>query len=259
MSGILISLAQINIQHGSPSNNLSKALSFINLAKENQTSIILFPELWTSGYDLEHGQVHARSNLEIIQELKIQAKTCNMAIGGSYLLERNGRIFNTFVLLLPDGSECSYSKIHLFRLMDEHKHLHQGESIQAFDLPWAKTGLSICYDLRFPEFFRFYALNQVKIIFLAAEWPEERIAHWEHLIRARAIENQFFMAAVNSTGSTGKERFGGNSAVINPWGETISGLPDKEEGLAHARMELEQVENTRTAIPVFKDRRTDLY
>lgn len=259
MEPISIALAQINICFGDPAENLQTAIPLLQSASKKGSTFILFPELWTTGYDLEHGMKHAQANLEILKELRNAAKEFHITIGGSFLLEKKNKLFNTFVLLQPGGSEVHYSKIHLFRLMDEHKFLHPGEGLQTCLFGWGKAGLSICYDLRFPEMFRVYAVDSVKIIFLVAEWPLQRISHWQHLLRARAIENQYFVAAVNATGVSGKERFGGYTALINPWGDTLGEAPHQEEELIQARIDLQMVDQIRETIPVFKDRRLDLY
>ena len=90
-----------------------------------------------------------------------------------------------------------YRKVHLFRLLDEQDWLAPGEALSLAPTPWGAVGLSICYDLRFPELYRPYAAAGARLILVVAEWPERRISHWGKLLQARAIENQAFMAGVN--------------------------------------------------------------
>ena len=152
-----------------------------------------------------------------------------------------------------------YRKIHLFRLFDEHKWLGEGETPVALELPWGTTGLAICYDLRFPELFRRYAVaDGAKLIILCAEWPAVRVEHWRSLLIARAIENQCFVAATNACGETGGTLFGGHSMIIDPWGAVIAEAGENE-GLVTAAFDLADVDAARQAIPVFEDRRPDAY
>jgi predicted amidohydrolase len=119
-------------------------------------------------------------------------------------------------------------------------------------------GLTICYDLRFPELFRRYALAGAKLIFVPAEWPHPRLMHWQTLLRARAIENQLFVVACNRVGVVGKTHFCGHSAVIDPWGETIV-EGDESEMLLTAEIDLGLVDDVRQRIPIFADRRPEIY
>ena len=162
-------------------------------------------------------------------------------------------------LYSPDGTlAASYSKIHLFRLMDEDQYLAPGEAGELHELPWGCAGLAICYDLRFPELFRRYALEGARLLILPAEWPHPRRMHWRTLLRSRAIENQCFVAACNRVGTTEGVTFFGSSAVIDPWGETlIEG--GETEALLTVRIDLNTVEATRAKIPILADRRPELY
>jgi omega-amidase len=259
MKTFSISLAQIQIEFGQPVHNLKRADGFISAAARSGSAIILFPELWTTGYDLSKGQRHSASNLEVLSEIRRLSATHQIAVGGSYLLEEEDRVFNTFVLIHPSGQEDRYSKIHLFRLMAEDSFLQPGSSLQTSTFTWGKAGLAICYDLRFPELFRNNTLNGAILHLLAAEWPTRRVTHWQTLLCARAIENQAYVAAVNAVGAIGEETFAGRSAVIDPWGETVvEGSPD-QENLLTAQIDLNLVTKVRQAIPALTDRRPDIY
>jgi predicted amidohydrolase len=142
--------------------------------------------------------------------------------------------------------------------MDEEKYLTPGEEPVIVDLPWGRSGLAICYDLRFPELMRGYALGGVRLILIPAEWPHPRRAHWRTLLRARAIENQCFVVACNRVGTTGSTTFFGSSAVIDPWGETLVEAGEVET-LLTVTIDTDLVEAVRRKIPVFADRRPELY
>ena len=123
---------------------------------------------------------------------------------------------------------------------------------------------AICYDIRFPELFRTYALAGTKIIICPAAFPTPRLTHWKTLIRARAIENQLFMICPNQVGNEdlGKEgiiNYGGSSSIIDPWGEVVAEGNITEEKLLTASIDIDKVDEIRKKMTVFKDRRTDLY
>jgi predicted amidohydrolase len=188
-----------------------------------------------------------------------KARQCNLHIGGTLIEKSDGDFYNTSILFGPDGHMVgSYRKIHLFRSIEEDRYFSPGTHLELMELPWGKTGLATCYDLRFPEIFRQYALAGARMILLPAEWPERRLDHWRTLIRARAIENQLFIVAVNATGYFLTEPYAGHSAVINPWGEAVieAGV---EECLLTVEIDLGQIEKVRERIPVFKDRHPEAY
>lgn len=254
-----ISLGQMNIRFGDAEKNYDRARSMITLAHEQGSQLILFPELWTCGYDLENAHRHALNNLAILDLLTVEAAEKQISIGGSYLLEHHGNIYNSFVLIAPCGARWQYQKIHLFRLMDEHLWLKPGNQAVSADIGAVRAGLAICYDLRFPELFRQYAIGGVNCILLPAEWPATRSNHWQILLRARAIENQVFVVAVNTVGETGGVNFGGSSAIISPWGDTIVEGTGHQEELLTSIIEMDEVSRVRTHIPILTDRRPDIY
>jgi predicted amidohydrolase len=148
--------------------------------------------------------------------------------------------------------------VHLYRLMKEDLCLTAGAQTTIVELPWAPAGLAICYDLRFPELFRKYALAGARMVILPAEWPRPRLAHWRTLLRARAIENQMYVIACNRVGGTSGDQFPGHSAIVDPWGRAIVEGGEDEEVLT-AEINLDEVTSFRKLIPVFEDRRPDLY
>jgi omega-amidase len=260
MAKISISLAQMHIELAQPDANLEQAIGFVKQASAKHSELILFPELWSSGYDLKNAARYAPVNASILEVLASLARDEKIAIGGSLLEKVDGQFYNTFYLIDQAGQVAGkYRKIHLFRLMNEDRWLRAGDQPQTANFPWGTAGMAICYDLRFPELFRHYALGNASLVCLPSEWPSKRINHWKVLLQARAIENQMFIAAVNSVGQTGHETFGGESAIISPWGEILAEGDSQTEALLTAVVDFEQVESVRQTIPVFQDRRPDIY
>lgn len=254
-----LSLAQLNIALGDPEANLHKVQSFAREAASAGSQFLLLPELWSSGYDLENARRHAQANLGILEEIKALAVEYRLSIGGSLLLEEPGGVYNSFVLAGADGLEIArYNKLHLFRLMGEDSYLQPGQQPRQAQTVLGPAGFAVCYDLRFPELFRRYALDGAEIVLLPAEWPARRQEHWNVLLRARAIENQMYVAGVNITGPSGGETFAGGSAVISPWGETLASA-GAEESLIHAEIDSDAVRSARERIPIFRDRRPEMY
>ncbi|MBI5649387.1 MAG: carbon-nitrogen family hydrolase [Chloroflexi bacterium] len=184
----------------------------------------------------------------LFAEIACLAREHHIAIVGSLLEARDQRFYNTATFYDARGNRASvYRKLHLVPMFDEDKYLAGGDDAHAFDSDFGKGALAVCYDLRFPELFRHYALDGARVMFISAEWPQVRIAHWRALVPARAIENQVFVAATNCVGETGGELFGGGSMIVNPWGEVL------------AQIDLAEVDDVRARVPVFRGRRADVY
>jgi omega-amidase len=257
---IKISLAQMHIQNGKVEENLICAESMIADAAKCGSSLVMLPELWSSGYDLVNASLHAVKTPLILEELCALSNKLDIHIIGSLLEPSPDRPRNTLFWFTPGVKEpLAYSKIHLFHLLDEEKWLTAGDHLQQGEAPWGMTGLAICYDLRFPELFRRYALNGVRVFTICAEWPAQRISHWQTLLRSRAIENQAFVFGVNCFGKSGSETFGGKSAVISPWGETLQEASQTSDDLLTVEIDTSQVDEARSFMPIFRDRRPDLY
>lgn len=261
MMKLVVSLGQMDVKIGDVASNLATVQAMTAEAAGRGSDLVVFPELWSTGYDLQHAADHATTTdkgvFSVVADL---AREQGIAIVGSILsCMGGGRYGNTAVFLDQLGNNLGvYSKVHLFRLMDEEKYLTAGDRLTLVDSIWGKVGLAICYDLRFPELFREYALGGASMVVLPAEWPKPRLAHWLTLLKARAIENQMFVIACNRVGKSGDATFFGHSCIIDPWGETIAEA-GKRETLLTAEIDLALVKTVRSKIPVFVDRRPELY
>jgi predicted amidohydrolase len=180
-------------------------------------------------------------------------------------LDEAGKISNTSILFNPKGERtATYRKTHLFSLFGEEKHMAAGKTLGLAETPWGLTGLSVCYDIRFPELFRTYALKGVRIVFSPMAFPYPRLEHWKILVRARAIENQMFVVGTNQVGreDCGPDNmltYCGDSVIIDPWGRTVVEASETDEALLTAAIDLDLVEETRSKMKVLADRRPDLY
>ena len=261
MTRISISLGQMHIKLARVEDNLATAEQMISEAAARDSDLILLPELWSTGYDLENATDYAAElGSGMFDQLADTARANGIAVFGSILERQGDQVMNCATYHDADGSlRGVYRKIHLFRLFDEHKWLGEGLAPSVMPMPWGKVGLSICYDLRFPELFRRYAVaDGAKLMLICAEWPLVRVQHWRTLLIARAIENQCFVVATNSCGDTGGTVFAGHSMIIDPWGKVVLEAAE-DEALLTAEIDLDEVDHVRRQIPVFEDRRPDSY
>ncbi len=224
-----IALAQMNIEYGNFQRNVAVASQMIDSAADKGCDLILLPELWSTGFDYKHVQDSSNHNADLILYLQTISDMKNLSICGSYIEQLKGAFFNSAVLIQPNQSPMRYQKVHLFRLMHEDSHFSPGTLCIPFQSVLGNVGLAICFDLRFPELFLNLANQGAETFLMMAHWPLSRIRHWDILLQSRAIENQTYFCAVNSCGQSGKDIFGGHSAVISPDGEVILRGSNDEE------------------------------
>lgn len=253
-----IAIWQQHILFGDGAANLSQLLVQAQVAAAAGADVLLAPELTLHGY--HRASIESVGNLplpEIQATLAEAANRNRIAIAGSFVEEDAGTTHNTIFYVHADGTTAgSYRKTHLFKKLNEHKFFTAGDSLTVVDTPFGRIGLAICYDLRFPEIFRAMMRAGASGYLLCAEWPAERIHHWQALIQARAIENQAWVAACNCTGLTGKVEFGGHSMIALPGGESI--CAGAEEQLWIQTIPLGVVEDIRASHPFLEDYREGL-
>lgn len=256
-----ISCLQMDIAFGNPTANYQKAERLIEEAMKENPDIIVFPELWTTGYDLTRLETiadkGAANTIDFLKKAAIKYQV--HFVGGSVANQGEQGVKNTLLIINNKGHLVhSYSKLHLFKLMDEHLYLEAGEEIGLFDLDNNTFGGVICYDIRFPEWIRAHTSKGAEALFVVAEWPAPRLTHWRSLLIARAIENQCFVIACNRSGNDPNNEFAGHSMIIDPWGDVIAEAGATEEILSSV-IEIDLVKDIRKQIPIFEDRRPDLY
>lgn len=259
-----IALIQSYIEVGNPAANQKRIFALMEKAVEAnpKPDILVLPEMWNTGYALDRIQELAdEDGKETKESLSNFAQKHNVQIVGGSVAEKIGdHIYNTMYIFNRQGEQiANYSKMHLFRLMDEEKHLQAGDQAVTFELEEGLiAGASICYDIRFPELSRSLALAGAKVLFVPAEWPHPRLHHWRTLLMARAIENQMYVVACNRVGDSGDTFFFGHSMIIDPWGEIVA-EGGEEETIVSGTLDSSLTDSVRQRIPVFEDRRPNLY
>ncbi|WP_050181975.1 carbon-nitrogen family hydrolase [Domibacillus robiginosus] len=256
-----IACLQMDIVFGDPEANYRRAADFLTEASEAGCELAVLPELWTTGYDLTRLDEIADRGAERAKQFLTEAaqKYGMHIVGGSVANDTGSGVKNTMIIVDKDGRLVhEYSKLHLFRLMQEEKYLIDGDGDGLFELAGETMAGFICYDIRFPEWFRKQVVNGARVLFVPAEWPLARLDHWRTLLMARAIENQAYVVACNRAGSDPANQFAGHSIIIGPWGEVIAEAGEAEEMLV-GEVDFDAIDEIRSRIPVFEDRRTSFY
>lgn len=257
---LTVSLAQMHVKAGDPRANWGAVRELTAEAVRRGSDLIVFPELWDNGYALDRAKEFASSlSTGLFAEVAALSRSSNIHILGSMLEKRGVGVYNSAAVFSPrSGVLGVYRKIHLFGGFNEGQYLSPGEASLTIDLPWGRTSIAICYDLRFPELFRRYAIEGSQIVILPAEWPHPRLKHWRTLVQARAIENQLYIIACNRIGESLGSQFCGHSMVVDPWGDLVCEGGETETMLT-VRINTDMVEEVRNKMPVLADRRPGLY
>ncbi len=249
-----LGLVQYNPKWEDKLANQEKIIELIRNLETNP-DFLIFPEMSLTGFtmNVEQGEIF---DLQLSETLKFFSNLSKIysvnSIAG--FIEKDGdKFFNTLFVIDREGNiRAKYRKIHLFSFAAENKHYQAGEKLVSVEIENIKIGLSICYDLRFPELFRFYAKERVDLIVNIANWPDSRIEHFVHLLKARAIENQCFVAGVNRVGYGKKDYYDGRSSIFDPLGNEIVSVKD-EEKIIIAEIDLRLIEEVRRKFPFLND------
>ena len=257
---LTVSLAQMNIKPGNPRANWEKAKEWVAEAARRGSDLIVMPELWDIGNALERAkEVASPLAGGLFAEVTALSRSANIHIVGSMLEKRGVGVYNSAAMFSPrSGVLGVYRKIHLFSLMNEQDFLSPGEAPLTLDLPWGRSSIAICYDLRFPELMRRYAVDGSKVLLLPAQWPHPRLNHWRTLLQARAIEDQMFIIACNCVGEQNGTFYFGHSMIVDPWGDLICELGEVES-LITVKINTDLVNDVRDKMRVLEDRRPNLY
>ena len=257
---------------GDKATNVRDAVALIERAASMGASLVALPETWTYMGDSD-GTRDAGESIpgDTTERLADAARRNGVWVHGGSIFEvaeGEPRVYNTTVVISPDGDIAArYRKIHLFDvsigdnvLSQESATVAPGDEIAVIDIDGVKLGLTICYDLRFPELYRLLALEGAEIIAVPAAFHNHTGKdHWEILLRARAIENQVFMLAPNAYGKhPGGWHSYGRSMIVDPWGTILATAADGV-GIAIAECDLHALERIRRDLPSLANRQPQAY
>lgn len=262
MKEITVALYQMDIQSAKKEENLEKVKKILQENHRKEIDLWVLPEMFSTGFSYSHfpNLAEELENSSTINKLQILAKELGTNIAGTFLVKekKRGSFSNVGFILDPSkGLIYDYKKIHLWG--NEKQYFIPGkELVKPISINnKAKVGLSICYDLRFPEVARTLALQGADILITVANWPRARINHFELLASARALENTVYHIAVNRVGfdiEPTLTKYSGSSRIIDPLGEIIAGAGNFERTIK-AQLEPYLLEHARKLIPVMNDRR----
>ena len=259
-----IAVAQISCSLGDVTANVRTMRDFSARARDAGAELVVFPEMSDTGYSIPAIQKHATSwNEGAVPELRSIAETLAIGIVAGVSERVGDCIFNSQVFIDATGEiAATYRKTHLFSPapIEEHKCFTAGDRFAAADYRGLRLGLSICYDLRFPEFFRWLAIQEkANVLVIASAWPFPRVEHLRVLATARAIENQSYVLVSNRVGTDDGATFCGSSAIIDPYGVVVAAASADRAELLIADISADVVQTVRQRMPTVEHCRTDLY
>ncbi|MDW7671870.1 MAG: nitrilase-related carbon-nitrogen hydrolase [Bacillota bacterium] len=242
MMTLNLSMVQMNIQKGDFEANC-KTIERLMQESRHQPDIIMLPEMWSTGFDYRRLIKHGQRLSETLAFLnKLARRYGSVVMGGSVPELKGGRLFNTTYVLNPDGStQNRYRKMHLVSQRHlEEKMFHRGNRIPLFNAAGVSFGVAICYDIMFPELTRGITLQGATLVLVPAQYSIPFFDQWMTLLRARAMENQVFVAAVNRVGP----QYFGHSCLISPSGRMLHESDDQER-LVEVSLHPEEVDQHR--------------
>jgi len=240
--------------------NHARAANLLKRAADAGADLALLPEMFATGFSMDGAKVAQPPGGPTERWLQATARGLGLHViaGLAETGAPGGLPVNNALLVTPDGGVSRYTKIHPFSMAKEDERYAAGSKVVTWEVAGARVTPQVCYDLRFPEPFRL-AAGETDAFVVIANWPERRRAHWQTLLRARAIENLCYVLGVNRVGEDGNGiPHLGDSAAISPWGETLVSAAGAETILL-VDVDPEQVRDARAKLPALADRRPDRY
>ena len=251
MDQLRISLVQYDVIWEDTAANRLKLDQLLEPLR-GKTELILLPEMFTTGFSM-HARELAESmdGASVSWMLALAGKT-GSALAGSLIIKENDHFYNRFLFITPDGKISHYDKKHLFSIGEESQYFSNGNSRLIVNYLGWRIVLFVCYDLRFPVWCR--SIKDADLMLFTANWPNSRQNVWQILPKARAIENQLYVACVNRIGTdAGGIRYSGESMLIDPKGKIMLLLPENTESVENCTISLAALNAFRKKFPVSRD------
>jgi len=238
--------------------NHAKVRGILSKTKIRGGELVLLPEMFATGFTMNVGVATDSVSKQDQGFLSRTAKELGVYLmGGLVMTGKDGRGRNQAVVYGPSGQEVvRFAKLHPYTPGKEAQHYTAGETIELFDWAGVKVSPFVCYDLRFPEIFRAATRRGAEMLTVIANWPVMRVEHWVTLVRARAIENQAYVAAVNRCGKDPWLEYPGRSLIVDPKGNVVAD-GGSGEGLIEAEIDVEALRVYRKEFPILEDMRAD--
>jgi predicted amidohydrolase len=267
---VRVALAQLEIEAAAVEANRERAESAVAEAADRGADLVALPEIFNVGYFAFDAYHRAAEPVEgpTLARIADAAREHGVGVLAGSIVEdlaetesvetpADEGLANTSVLFDRDGERLAvYRKHHLFGYESaEARLLVPGENLGVAEFDGATVGMTTCYDLRFPELYRDIAEAGAGLVLVPSAWPYPRVEHWKLLPRARAVENQFFVATVNGSGNFDDASLLGRSTAYDPWGTTLASTGDDPD-LVVTDVDVDRVEAVREEFPAWRDRRT---
>lgn len=266
-NSIKVSIIQIN-SGSNKDENLKKVSALLEKAMQAKPDLICLPEV----FNLRAAREQSISEAEVIQDGKstallqefAKANKVWISNGSLFELAKDALPYNTSILINDNGEVVeTYRKNHLFKASFTNQEVDESHKSQACSKTCVASfikndlklgiGMSICYDLRFPELYRKYAKQKAQIILVPSSFAKRTgEAHWEPLLRARAIENQCFVIAANQWGTVNDLETYGNSMIIDPWGKILAKASSNQDQIISAELDIQYLNKVRESLPVLE-------
>ena len=217
-----------------------------------ETDLVVLPEMFSTGFSMQVEQLAQEMDGPTMSWLKQQAACLGKVIAGSLMVCENGHYFNRFVFVHPSGQVDYYDKRHLFSMGGEHLHFSPGKQRKVFQLKSFRILPLVCYDLRFPVFSRNRC--DYDLLINCANWPGNRSDVWQTLLKARAIENQAYVAGVNRVGQDASGiRYSGDTMIVDPKGKMMASAETGAGQIVTAKLSNTSLDQFRRKFPALPD------
>ncbi len=246
-----ISVIQSDLAWEDKSSNFRNLIELIS-PLFNQTDVVILPEMFNTGFSMNPEQLCESPEAETSSWMNDIALKGNFGVCGSYIVKEKNLYYNRWTFASPEKQSWYYDKRHLFSIAGEDKIFSKGQNRLIFTFRGVRISPYICYDLRFPAWSR--NRNEYDLMINSANWPESRISVWNTLLKARAIENQCYVAGANRIGTDGEGiKYCGDSMIVNPRGEIIKSANPYEEGSITEDISMRELSDFREKFPVYND------
>ncbi len=253
-----VALIQMDIAWENPKANHARAEEHLRRAAEAGADLAILPEMFATGFSMNAAKIAQPPGGSTETWLRAAARRLSLHVIAGVAESSSPLPVNNALLISPRGEVQRYSKLHPFSLVGEEKHFRGGDGVVTWNLGGVRLTPQVCYDLRFPEPFR-VAAGETDVFIVIANWPDRRRLAWQTLVRARAIENQAYLVAVNRVGEDGDGvHFAGDSAAISPWGEVLASAAEIETVLI-VDIDPKEVADARAKFTALADRRPRAY
>lgn len=244
-----IILLQTDICWADPVANVARLGKVIDCY--DKVDLFVLPEMFSTGFCTLPEGIAEPVDSPTLQWMKQMACAHDCALAGSISIEEDGKFYNRFFFVHPDGKVQWYDKKHLFTYGGEDKHYTAGTERVVVDFRGVRFLLEVCYDLRFPVWSR--NRGDYDVALYVASWPSPRVEAWKALLRARAIENQCYVLGVNRVGKDPYCDYCGGTAAIDPYGRTLVACEDDKSEQIEVSIDMNELEAFRKKFPVLDD------